>query len=264
MFVIVAFAVGLLVYTAIMMAVAPIQDTYVRQRSQIIYNDVASVLEAMTEYHGGRSGGYPTLDQLVSTPGYEYLRTRELARLQSSRATGITDSVWRFSRVAVWFESPYKYVGNTVYLSASQNTCGNGAFGTAISWCGRTESIWGKVEDKGSFSSLIFAEKNRLSRTMSKFYKRYNKDRTFSPLSNGSSRTLASLVGYTGTAAACSQVFVYNEIPLDCHDLFNFWGVPVVFHKIGDLHIALGNRTEVFDGSGNPVRLLEEARLEHT
>ncbi|MBF6615619.1 MAG: hypothetical protein ITG07_02725 [Candidimonas sp.] len=269
MFVIVAFAVGLLVYIAISMAIAPIQDTFVRQRAEIIRDDVKAVISAISDQHSGGSAPYLTPSQIVASQGYEHLRTRGWERLQftgvsgiGTGVSGIGNEIWRFNRAAIWFESPYHYVGNEAYLSAANNACGNGQFSASESWCGREQSIWGKIESKGGYSALVFAEKQRLSRTMSKFYKRYNKDRTFSSIPNGSSSTLAALVGYTGTASACAHIFSYNEIPFDCHDLFNYWGVPVVFHKFTDLHVALANRTEIFDGSGNPVRLLEEARLE--
>ncbi|MBA1280206.1 hypothetical protein [Stutzerimonas stutzeri] len=263
MFVIVAFAIGVLTLTAVSMATMPIEGVYDRNRSDILRNDMAAIVNAIEErYEENPSGGYLSPAQVIAIPGNEHLRSRGPERFQFETAQALNDGVWRFMRQAVWFESPYDHIGNTAYLSAANNTCGTGSFTSSSSWCGRVQSIWGKLESKGNHSALILAEKQRLYRTISKFYQRYNKDGSFSQLANGQVTTLAQLAGYTGSASSCAGVFAYNEIPLGCNDLFNYWGVPVVFNKVTDTHIALVNRTLLIGSSGQPVRIAEEARLE--
>lgn len=263
MFVIVAFAVGLLIITAVTLASMPVDGIYVRQRGEILRNDMAMLMSAIEQrYEENPAGGYLTPAAIVATTGFEHLRLLEPSRFQFQVANTLNDGVWRFNRAAMWFESPTGFVGNTQYIAAANNTCGVGGLTAAGSWCGRTQSIWGKLETKGSHSVLLLAEKQRLYRTISKFYQRFNKDGTFVPLANGQVRTLAQLVGYAGTAANCSGIFTYNEIPLGCDDLFNYWGIPIALNKISNLHIALVNRTQIVGASGQVVRIAEEARLE--
>lgn len=263
MFVIVAFAVGLLVFTAVTLAAMPLDGIYTKQRGDILRNDMAALMVAIEQrYEENPNGGYLPPSAIVATPGFEHLRLREPARFQFQAANTLNDGVWRFNRAAIWIESPHASVGNALYTSAANNACGVGSFSVSGSWCGRIQSIWGKLETKGNNSALLLAEKQRVYRTIRKFYQRYNKDQTFSPLADGQVRTLAQLVGYAGAAANCTGVFTYNEIPLGCEDLFNYWGTPIALNKISTLHIALVNRTQIVGASGQVIRIAEEARLE--
>lgn len=263
MFVIVAFAVGLLVFTAVTLAAMPLDGIYTKQRGDILRHDMATLMTAIEQRHEENPlGGYLTPSAIITTPGFEHLHLLEPARFQFQATNALNDGVWRFNRAAIWFESPHDSVGNAQYISAANNTCGAGALTVAGSWCGRSQSIWGKLESKGNHSVLLLAEKQRLYRTIGKFYQRFSKDGSFVPLANGQVRTLAQLVGYTGSAASCSGNFVYNEIPLGCDDLFNYWGLPIALNKVSDLHIALVNRTQIIGASGQVLRIAEEARLE--
>jgi len=263
MFVIVAFAVGLLVFTAVTLAALPLDGLYTQQRTQMLRNDMSTLMAAIeARYEENPTGGYIAPGVITTTPGFEHLRLLSPERFQFQVASTLNDGIWRFNRAAIWFESPHAFVGNTLYLSAANNTCGVGGFTSSGSWCGKEQSIWGKLESKGNNSALLLAEKQRLFRTIRKFYQRFNKDQTFSPLANGQVRTLASLVGYAGTAANCSVVPVYNEIPLTCDDLFNYWGIPIVLNKLSTKHISLVNRTQIVSSTGQVVRIAEEARVE--
>lgn len=264
MIVIVAFAVGLLILLAASAAVMPIDGAFDKSRSDILRNDMSALIEAIVEQHGHDPiGNYLTPSQIVSVAGYEHLRSRGGERFQSQFAAGLNNGVWRFNRLAVWFESPHDYVGNASYLSAANNTCGVGAFAASTSWCGRSQSIWSKIENQNDYGDLILSEKQRLYRTISKFYQRFNADGSFSTLPNGSIVTMPQLVGYSGTAAACGGAYyMHGGIPFSCTDLFNAWGIPIVLNKRTDAWIALVNRTPILNSAGQPVRIAEEARLE--
>jgi len=231
-------------------------------KTNLIQFRLARFGEAMiTRYEENPQGGYLSPAELVQLPGYEYLKNDSLELFQVERVQ-LSDAAWRFQRIGAWFESPYDVVGNSEYLSINSNSCGTGSFSTATSWCGRAASIWMKAEDRQGFGELLLGEKQRLVRTMSKLAKRFNRDGTFTPLAAGSFRTLPQLVGYSGTPEACAGVFAYNEIPLTCDDLFNVWGNPISLNQISDRHIALVNRTQIFNASGLVVRLAEEIKVE--
>lgn len=262
MAIILALAVGLILFSSLMMAVAPIESVYTAHRTEILANDMAVIMAAVDRrYQDNPALGYTKPSDLVLVSGYEYLKSYNLERFQFNSASNINDGYWRFNRATLWFESPNDSVGSA-YLDADHNTCGASSFSASPSWCGRRQSIWGKIEEKNNFGTQMLAEKQRLYRTIRKFYQRYSADGLFTPMANGQSATLASLVGLPNTPSACVSNYVYNKIPLDCSDLFNLWGVPVVLNKITDNHIALVNRTLVKDSSGQFVRLAEEAILE--
>ncbi|WP_326430255.1 hypothetical protein VQ574_21270 (plasmid) [Stutzerimonas frequens] len=263
MAIILVLAIGFITFSAMNMAIAPIESSFEQYRTEILRHDMSVIVEAMdSNLAENPLNGYISPSALASTSGNEYLRFSEPGRFQHQVATSLSDGVWRFDRAAVWFESPHSYLGNTNYVSSSNNDCGAGAFTSGGEWCGRSESLWAKLENKRSYSDILLGEKQRLYRTIRKFYQRYSKDQSFSSLGNGQVRSLASLVGYSGTAANCVGVFTYNEIPFGCEDLFNYWGVPVVLNKVTANHIVLVNRTLIQSAAGQVIRLAEEARLE--
>lgn len=261
--VIFVFAIGVIIIASLNMAFQPVEETLNYYRTKLLQHRLERLGEAMiNRYEENPASGFITPANLPTTAGYEYLRLDSPQDFQAQSAPTVSDSVWRFTRMAVWFESPYNAVGNAAYVSAAENTCGTGSFATATSWCGRSNSIWMKVETRESHSTILLGEKQRLVRTIAKFGRRYAKDQTFTPLAVGTARTMPQLVGYAGTAPACSGVYSYNDIPFTCDDLFNMWGIPISFNQVTANHIALVNRTQITNSSGALVRLAEEMKLE--
>lgn len=263
MMVVFAIAIGILVIAIMGQAVMPLEEQFHNNRTQQIRYNLSSLMRGIEEYRQQNPAvGYVAPSVLVTLPGYEYLRFSSPESFSSSINAGLSDGVWRFDRAAFWFESPFDAVGNAAYVQAANNTCGSTDITAGSSWCGRANSVWGKLENKETHTDLLLGEKQRLHKIVSKLYRRYSHDQTFAPLANGKMRTLAQLVGYAGAANACSGVFVYNQMPFDCDDLFNYWGIPIAFNKITDNHVALVNRTLVLSATGQPVRIAEEAKLE--
>lgn len=263
MFIVVVICLIVITFSSMNMAMIPVEATLEHRRSEILRSDIQEIAAAVDErFEENPVGGYVAPATLAGVAGYEYLLNRSPYRFKFQSATLLNDSAWLFGRAAIWFESPHDAVGDSNYLLAANNSCGTGAFNSGGSWCGRKQSLWSKLETKNNYSLQLFGEQQRLTRTMRKFYQRYNKDQTFSSLGNGQGQTLAALAGYGGAAAACSGVFVYYEIPLGCEDMFNYWGIPVVLNRVSDNHVVLVSRTLVASASGQQIRLAEEAKLE--
>lgn len=263
MAIVLVLAVGLIVISALSMAILPAEFSFEQRRTEILRNDMATIMVAVEGYRDENPlAGYLTPAALAATPGNEHLRFTWPERFQFQVANSLNDGVWRFDRAAIWFESPHAFIGNADYVLAVNNSCGAGALTDGGEWCGRSQSLWAKIENKRAYSNQLLGEKQRLYRTIRKFYQRYSNDQSFVPLASGQVRSLASLVGYGGSAANCAGVFTYNEIPLGCEDLFNYWGVPVVLNKVTDNHIVLVNRTLIESSAGQLIRLAEEAKLE--
>lgn len=252
-----------LLMVALALTMLPITDMNEVNMSDIIKYDVGQFSSAITQrYEENPGGGYLQPAGLVVVPGYEHLRSNNPDRLQGAVTTNVNDSIWRFNRVAIWFQSPVGSVTEAAYITAANNSCGVGTFSTGVSWCGRDSSIWFKAESRSGNSNRILAEKQRIYRTMDMFLRRYSSDQTFTALAPGTVRTLPQLVGFAGTAATCSGIYNYYQMPFTCDNLFNDWGIPITLNQITANRIALVNRTGVINNNGQPVRLSEEANLE--
>ncbi|MFJ7794557.1 hypothetical protein [Pseudomonas sp. NPDC096950] len=263
MFAFLLIAIGLAMFSTLDSAISHVQERFDYYRSQNIAYHIHALGDGVKQfYFENPAQGLISPDLVASRPGFEYLNLHVNDVIQFETSSGISDSVWKFNRVALWFESPKSYLGKSDYLGASYNQCGTGDFYTAQSWCGNSNSLWLKIETRSDKAELIVAEKQRMQRTLQKFLRRYSDDRKFTTLASGSVVSLAGIVGYTGTAANCQGNFVFQGIPLSCDDFFNYWGIPIALNQISEDHIALVNRTGVLQSSGQIVRLAEEARLE--
>lgn len=263
MFAFLFIAIGLLIFSTLDSAIERVQERYDYYRSQSIAYHIKALGDGLQKhYFEYPAQGFLSPDLVAMRPGFEHLRLHLNDVTQFAMTIGVNDSQWKFNRLALWFESPRLYLGNADYLSATYNTCGTGDFYTAESWCGNTNSLWLKFENRENKAELIVSEKQRMQRTLQKFLRRYSDDRKFTTLANGTLVNLATLVGYSGTAANCQGNFTYQGIPFACDDFFNYWGNSIAFNQVSEDHIALVNRTGVEQSSGQFIRLAEEARLE--
>lgn len=263
MFAFLFIAIGLAMFSTIDSAITHVQERYDYYRSQNIAYHIHALGDGAKQfYFENPTQGLLSPDLIAKRPGFEFLNLHVNDVIQFETSVGISDSIWKYNRVALWFESPKVYLGRADYLSASYNKCGTGDFYNAQTWCGNANSLWLKIENRSDKAELIVAEKQRMQRTLQKFLRRYSDDRRFTTLGNGSVVSLAGLVGYSGTAANCQGNFVFQGIPFACDDLFNYWGIPIALNQISEDHIALVNRTGIEQSSGQFVRLAEEARLE--
>lgn len=258
-----ALSIGAFVLFCVMAAMPPMERIFHAYDSKIKSERISVIGGAVrSRYLENPAGGLIAPADLALIPGYEYLDSYKAEIFQTGNAQNINDSVWRFSRFAIWFPSTGMDIDPATYLDAANNSCGTGTFASATSWCGNSKSLWAKYETRIENGSLLMGEKARLVKVVSKFYRRYSADRKFTSLANGSYATLASLTGYAGVATGCTGVRTYDGIPFTCDELFNAWGVPIVVNQVTAKRIALVNRTGVINSNGQPVRLAEEAALE--
>lgn len=258
-----AIAVGSYIMFCVMAAMQPLERIYNAYDARIKVKRIQVIGSAIrSRYLENPAGGLLTPAALEAVPGYEYLNSYKAELFQTGTATNLNDTVWRYSRFAIYIQKNSSIIDPADYLLAANNTCGSGDFSVSASWCGSDDSLWLKYETRNENTALILAEKQRLVRVVSLFYRRFSADRKFTSLAVGSYTTLAALTGYAGSSAGCSGVLVYQGIPFTCDDLFNAWGIPVVINQVSLKRIALVNRTGVINSNGQPIRLAEEAILE--
>lgn len=214
--------------------------------------------EGVAQYTGEK-GSYPaSLAVLSSTAGYEHVK----ALLNNWQGYGvsaaITDGVWTFKRAVTFTNDPTTGTTPSAYLAT--NACGTGGYDTATSWCGSKTSMWFRHETREGFNDQIMTERARMNRLSQKFANYYNANARY-PTVDGSNvalaadsiTALADLVGYAGTASACSGQYQYQGIPIDCSDMFNSWGTKVGYQFVSAAHIILVSETPILNSSGVPI-----------
>lgn len=192
---------------------------------------------------------------LAATPGFAHTRGL-LAPWQGYAVSGeLNDGTWRFRRALVHSQDPRRGIADADYRSAANNRCGGEGFATAVEWCGpAADSRWWRDELRAHYPAELAAQRAALNGTLAKLATAYGANGRF-PDPGATSLTLASAVGYGGTATTCTGVWPLEGVALDCGDLFDRWGHPVTLNPLGPDALHLVARAPILDAAGAPVRV---------
>lgn len=258
MFVVIVVVAGVVLFTALTVAVLPLYEVYHFNNSQIIANEIAVIQRAVDGeaadnlgvfYRDGYS--YPASGAgsriNILEPAYRglyfngYERYKHIKTSFSYKGTYSSDRNVKAFRFAMWFESPFGNFLGEDYTKAGSNKCGTGAFSSAQNWCGDNKSLWAKLESHAGHYDLIQTEQHRLYRLSRKFYRYYEENGAFDSLVNGG-QPISNLVvgGGSITSSNCSGVWSLDGIPIGCQDMFNAWGDAIYLHRLS------GNSSQIY------------------
>lgn len=221
--------------------------------------DITRVAEAIERYYWENNALPASLNALAATAGFQDVASSLNTWQGYGVSPSITDGTWTFQRAVAFTFDPSK--GGTVASYLAQNACGANGYATeAGSWCGTKTSLWFVKDTRHQLNERIVTERVHLNRLSQKFADFYNKNGKYPDrdaanvtLAAGSITSLASLVGYTGTAKACTGQYQYLGIPIDCSDLFDSWGGAIGYQFEGTNHIILVSEPPIFNSSGTRV-----------
>lgn len=214
------------------------------------------IAEGLDRYVKEQGSMPATLDGLVSTAGYEDLRSSRNPRQGYVASGTLNDGTWQYRRAATW--SVFRRDGGASYRA--DNACGTGDVATAASWCGENDGVWYRIETRERYADEIAEQRARQQRSLQKFADHWTANQRFPRLANdgaslgvGQMRHLAQMVGYAGNARNCTGVYVWSGIPFDCSALFDVWGNPVGYQYQGDNYIVLASEAPFANGTGQKV-----------
>ena len=227
-----------------------------QQRTMNVRAVAGAVLQSTME-----TGVFPaSVSTLATTPGYEYLRLSTNLTWQGySFTAALNDGTWQYERVVVYSQRPQVATTPAQYLSASNNACGTGAFNATGPWCGSVNSFWWTWDMRSDYSNEISAERAAQRRLLQKFariYELVKQNQQVFPNPGASGVPLIKLIpGYTQTATTCTGSYLWQDVPLDCADLYSVWGTPRVYNYVSEDYIAILATSTIPDNNGNPVQV---------
>lgn len=255
MFIVIVALAGIILFTALNIAILPLFEMYHSNNSQIIAGDIAAIqrvvsLEAADNTAALYAGGYAFPDKLtgsridVKLPEYRNLAFLNYERYKHSKTNFVYDVTSsrkvNSHRFAVWFESPFGNFLGEDYTKADFNSCGVGGF-SSRTWCGDTKSVWAKLESHERHYELIQSEQHRMYRLTRKFYRYYEEMGSFKELGVVKAPIASLVVGAPVAPDTCSGIYFYKDVPFSCQDMFNAWGKPIYLHALNLDHIAFTN-----------------------
>lgn len=215
----------------------------VAMRALRVQGEQSQIAQALVRYRE-ETGQMPvSLDQLVSHDGYEYLASYRNVWQAYALSGTLSDGTWQFQRAATWHIAD----GDSPGVYANANGCGSGSVYEAVSWCGRRDGVWYRLESKEAFADEIAQEKRRQRRTLQMLSDYWSAKQDFPNSSAGGAvpvgqmQSLPALVGYSGTANQCRGVHVWMGLPLDCAALFDVWGNPVGYQYQDSRYVILAS-----------------------
>lgn len=207
------------------------------------------------------TGNIPaSLSALSGSAGFEHLKGVLKPWQEMAVSNTLNDGVWQYKRAVVYTQDPTKGRQAVDYLVASNNGCGAGDFTSGADWCGSKDSIWWRFETREVFPMQMAAQRARQNRLLQKFGNYYSTNSAF-PNPGAPSATLASTVGYAGSATNCAGTFQWQGVPLDCSDLYSVWGTPVTYNLLSTKHIALIAATPVVIAAGTSMYISSDFSL---
>lgn len=214
-------------------------------------------------------GGTPPADlaTLAATPGFtqaqQFLNTGPHGDGPFLAVyPGLPKGENTYTRVIVYTPPQDGSISATDYLTASFNNCGTTAAGNPATWCGNPTGSWWMTETHTRITGELSRERAQQQQTLQKFAKAYNVilagQQVFPELSTPGDNQVASLIsqltGYNGltTAATCTGVWTWQNIPLTCEDLYTVWGTPRLYNYKTAEHIVLYAEAPWKEG-GQPI-----------
>lgn len=231
---------------------------FLTYRGQIQQKQMVSLAESLELYFQEHNSFPASLAALVATPGYEQVKSSLNNWQGYGISPSIIDGTWTFTRMVGFMNDPSKGITTASFLA--NNLCGIGGYNTATSWCGAKSGMWYRKETRDSLVVMINTQRAHFNRLMQKFANYSNANQIYpnvdysnAALTANTVTSLAALVGYAGTATNCSGQFQYQNIPIDCGDMYDIWGGLVGYQYISDSHIILVSESPIFNNLGSRV-----------
>lgn len=229
-------------------------------KQQRLAGEIKVISDNLNQYYLEKNS-YPNgLAELAATQGFEHLRSSTNSNIVHVNASNLTDTMWTFNRFVLLEINPQ--VGETASSVGAINTCGSGEASSATTWCGRLNTLWERQETRENYNNQLGNQRIVQQRILHKFASYFNenqlfpnKDQNNANLVAGTAYKLATLVGYAGLASNCSGTFSWQNIPIDCGEMFDLWGNPVTYTYFNTVHIALISSTPFKNQGGTKVTI---------
>lgn len=214
--------------------------------------------ESLEQYYNERGTFPSSIQNLATTPGYAHVRSL-VNNWQGFAVSGtLSDTMWQYRRMVVYSIDSKNGESQATYLA--NNSCGTGTFYAAASWCGHRKSTWYLKDTRYGLHDQVITQRARLRRTLQKFGDFYSANERFpdrnssgTALTPGETYSLPNLAGYTGSASACTGMYLWNGLPIGCDDMFDSWGAPINITIKSDQNITMFSESPLTNASGQRV-----------
>jgi hypothetical protein len=178
----------------------------------------------------------------------------------------VVGSLFQYERLIIYIQDNKQIVLESEFTA--QNTCGTG-LNDPSGYCAPNDAKYTVLNSDAHIQNMVRTMNFRINETFYKVSQAYDGRTVGFPrrkasgldLSDNTSATLADFVGYAGTPASCRGTYRFARMFLNCSDLFDDTGNPIVYYYKNSREVYLVVTTPFKDASGNAINISRYARV---
>ena len=178
----------------------------------------------------------------------------------------VNGSLYRYDRVILYVQNPKEVLLESEFESL--NTCGTGLNDDA-GYCAPLGAKYTVLDASNHYQNLIRTINFRMNEAFYKISQSYDGRTVGFPrrkadggdMPLNSTVTLAEFVGFSGSASTCSGNFQFGRMFINCADMYDDLGNPILYYYKNSREIFLIARTNIRDASGNLITISRYARV---
>lgn len=178
----------------------------------------------------------------------------------------VNGTQYQYERVIIYVQNRKEVLIQSEFESL--NTCGTG-LNDDRGYCAPLGAKYTVLDSSWHYQNVLRTINFRMNESFFKIAQSYDGRTVGFPRtkSNGvdmpidSSVTIAEFVGYTGSAQNCTGTFQFSRMFLNCSDLFDELGNPIIYFYKNSREIFLIAQTSIRDQSGQLISVSRYARV---
>lgn len=187
-------------------------------------------------------------------------------RLNLIYVPSVTGSIIKYERVIIFVQNNKEIISEAEFTAL--NTCGVGLNDDA-GYCAPNKSTYTVINSDIHINNTLRILNSRINEAFYKITQSYdgrsigfpNVKKNGASMPANSSVTLPDFVGYTGNAASCRGTFAFSKMFLNCSDLFDDFGNPVIYFYKSSKEIFLIIQTPYLNADGSAINLSRYAKV---
>lgn len=209
---------------------------------------------------------YPTsqleLTNFAGSVG-EFINTETLRYVYVPSVIG---SLFQYERVIIYVQDTREIVTDAQFQSL--NTCGTGLNDDA-GYCAPLDAKYTVLDANAHYQSVLRTINFRMNEAFYKISQAYDGRGDGFPrrkadgvvMAPNTTVTLAEFVGFIGAPSTCTGVFPFGRMFINCSDMFDEFGSPILYYYRNSREIFLVAQTTILSPSGTPISVSRYARV---
>lgn len=178
----------------------------------------------------------------------------------------VIGSLYRYERVIIYVQNPKEIVLDSEFQLL--NECGTG-LNDDDGYCAPLGAKYTVLDANGHYQNVLRTINFRMNEAFYKIAQAYDGRTVGFPrrkadgvnMPDNTAVNLADFVGFIGLPSTCTGSFRFGRMFINCSDMFDEFGNPIIYYYKNSKEIYLIARTGIKDASGNFITVSRSAKV---